>query len=188
VQKINHNDSRTGTPWDCRHKSSLVQAETSLLLCQRYIELNPIRVVLAANLADDRWSSDRANALGAPDPLLSPQPLDLALGADDDARRRACRELFRGALDDKPLSDLRLALSTRISRSATTASIGRRNLSQPPKLGSQRVHCARTIPRQSPATLFTEYSADAALCLVYDRKPECSGRITTKIQRSPKPG
>jgi len=64
---------------------------------------------MAADPADDRWCSDRANALGAPDPLLSPQPLDLAPGADDDARRHAYRELFRGGLDDKMLSALRLA-------------------------------------------------------------------------------
>ena len=61
--------------------------------------------------ADYRWSSYRANALGASDALLSPHPLYLALGADDDARRAAYRELFRGALDEQPLSDLRLALN-----------------------------------------------------------------------------
>jgi putative transposase len=89
----------------------LVQAETDLLLCQPYIELNPIRTGTAADHADHRWSSYRANALGAPDPLLSPHPLYLVLGADDDARRGAYRELFRGALDEKPLSDLRPALN-----------------------------------------------------------------------------
>ena len=43
VQYINHNFGRTGTLWDGRYKSSLVQAETDLLLCQRHIELNPVR-------------------------------------------------------------------------------------------------------------------------------------------------
>ena len=66
---------------------------------------------MVADPAQYRWSSYRANALGAPDALLSPHPLYLALGADDDARRSAYRELFRGALDEKPLSDLRLALN-----------------------------------------------------------------------------
>lgn len=111
VQYINHNYGRTGTLWDGRYKSSLVQAKTYLLLCQRYIELSPLRAGMVADPADYRWSSYRANALGAPDPLRSPHRLYLALGADDDARRRAYRELFRGALDEKPLSDLRLALN-----------------------------------------------------------------------------
>jgi putative transposase len=60
--------------------------------------------------ADYRWSSYRANALGASDALLSPHALYLALSADDDARRAAYRELFRATLDEKPLSNLRLAL------------------------------------------------------------------------------
>ncbi|MFN7571706.1 MAG: transposase [Betaproteobacteria bacterium] len=41
VQYVNRTYRRTGTLWDSRYKSSLVQAETYLLACQRYIELNP---------------------------------------------------------------------------------------------------------------------------------------------------
>jgi putative transposase len=41
VQNINRTYGRTGTLWDSRYKSSVVQAETYLLLCQRYFELNP---------------------------------------------------------------------------------------------------------------------------------------------------
>jgi len=88
-----------------------VQAEAYLLLCQRYIELNPVRAGMVADPAGYRWSSYRATALGQPDALVTAHPLYLALGADDDARRAAYRELFRGALDDKPLADLRLALN-----------------------------------------------------------------------------
>jgi putative transposase len=43
VQYINTTYRRTGTLWDSRYKSSLIQAETYLLSCQRYIELNPVR-------------------------------------------------------------------------------------------------------------------------------------------------
>jgi putative transposase len=111
VQYINHSYGRTGTLWDGRYKSSLVQAETYLLLCQRYIELNPVRAAMVADPADYRWSSYRANALGNPDALLTPHPLYLALDTDEEARRAAYRELFRGTLDDKALSDLRLALN-----------------------------------------------------------------------------
>jgi REP element-mobilizing transposase RayT len=41
VQYINTTYRRTGTLWDSRYKSSLVQADPYLLACQRYIELNP---------------------------------------------------------------------------------------------------------------------------------------------------
>ena len=43
VQYINTTYRRTGTLWDSRYKSSLIQAETYLLLGQRYLELNPVR-------------------------------------------------------------------------------------------------------------------------------------------------
>ncbi len=66
---------------------------------------------MVADPARYRWSSDRANALGEPAALLTAHPLYLGLGADDDARRAAYRELFRDAVDDKPLADLRLALN-----------------------------------------------------------------------------
>ena len=54
VQYIPHRCGRTGTLWDGRYKSSLVQAETYLLLCQRYIELNPVRASMVADPAHYR--------------------------------------------------------------------------------------------------------------------------------------
>jgi len=111
VQLINRTYGRTSTLWDGRYKSSLVQAETYLLFCQRYIELNPVRAGRVADPTDCHWSSYRANALGQPDPLLTAQPLCLALGADEEARRAAYRDLFRIALEEAPLTDLRMALN-----------------------------------------------------------------------------
>ncbi len=46
VQYINTTYRRTGTLWDSRYKSSLIQAETYLLACMRYIELNPVRAAM----------------------------------------------------------------------------------------------------------------------------------------------
>jgi hypothetical protein len=51
VQYINRSYRRTGTLWDSRYKSSLVQADTYLLSCQRYIELNPVRAAMVADPA-----------------------------------------------------------------------------------------------------------------------------------------
>lgn len=65
---------------------------------------------MVADPADYRWSSYRANGLGHPDPLLAAHPLYLSLGADEKARRATYRDLFRIALDDAPLTDLRMAL------------------------------------------------------------------------------
>ncbi len=70
VQYVNRTYRRTGTLWDSRYKSSLVQAETYLLTCQRYIELNPVRAAMVEDPAHYRWSSYRANGLGQPDARL----------------------------------------------------------------------------------------------------------------------
>ncbi len=111
VQHVNRTCGRTGTLWDSRYKSSLVQAETYLLLCQRYIELNPVRAAMVADPADYPWSSYRANALGESDPILTPHLLYLALGSEPSERRETYRALFCGALEDAPLAAVRLALN-----------------------------------------------------------------------------
>ena len=59
VQYINTTYRRTGTLWDSRYKSSLIQAETYLLSCQRYIELNPVRAAMVDDPAHYRWTSYR---------------------------------------------------------------------------------------------------------------------------------
>jgi len=111
VQYINHTYGRTGTLWDSRYKSSLVQAETYLLLCQRYIELNPARAGMVSDPGEYPWSSYRANALGQANAILSSHPVYLALSPHDNARCDLYRDLFRTALDEQPLADLRLALN-----------------------------------------------------------------------------
>src|SRR3989338_9613933 len=80
VQYINKTYRRTGTLWDSRYKSSLIQAETYLLTCQRYIELNPVRAAMVDDPAHYRWTSYRANGLGQHSAVLTPHPLYLSLG------------------------------------------------------------------------------------------------------------
>jgi putative transposase len=110
VQYINKTWRRTGTLWDSRYKSSLVQAEDYLLLCQRYIELNPVRAAMVDDPAHYRWSSYRANGLGQADTLLSPHEIYAALGRETDDRLLAYRALFRPQLDAEAIGDIRLAL------------------------------------------------------------------------------
>lgn len=111
VQYINKSYHRTGTLWHSRYKSSLVQADTYLLQCQRYIELNPVRAAMVDDPAHYRWSSYRANGLGQADPLLNPHPLYSGLGRTDAERHTAYRALFRPQLDADALDDIRLTLN-----------------------------------------------------------------------------
>lgn len=66
-----------------------------VLACMRYIELNPVRAGLVRDPAHYPWSSYRANALGEPDPLITPHALYCALGRDGEERRAAYRRSFR---------------------------------------------------------------------------------------------
>jgi len=72
VQYIHTRHRRTGTLWDSRYQSSLIQAEDDLLLCQRYTELNPVRATLVNDPATYRWTKLMCNALGRSNPLLTP--------------------------------------------------------------------------------------------------------------------
>lgn len=111
VQYINTTYRRSGTLWDSRYKSSVIQADTYLLTCQRYIELNPVRAAMVDDPAHYRWTSYRHNALGQANPILTPHALYLALGQDEAQRLSTYRALFRAQLDKSTIDDIRLALN-----------------------------------------------------------------------------
>lgn len=111
VQCVNRERQRTGTLWDGRFKSCLVESETYLLRCHRYIEANPVRAGMVGDPSHYPWSSFSSNALGLPSPSLFPHPIYRALGNDDRARRVAYRALFDGR-DDRDINDIRSALRT----------------------------------------------------------------------------
>jgi len=111
VQYVNRVYRRSGTLWEGRFKSSAVQTERYLLLCQRYIELNPVRAGMVRDPAAYRWSSYRHNGLGQADSRLTPHPEYEALGQDLSSRLAAYRSLFRHELDEEAITDIRLALN-----------------------------------------------------------------------------
>ena len=110
VQYINHTYRRSGSLWEGRYKSSVVQAESYLLACMRYIELNPVRAAMVADPGSYRWSSYRANGLGQSDARLTPHLLYLGLDVAPGARCSAYRVLFRPQLDAEAASEVREAL------------------------------------------------------------------------------
>ena len=86
------------------------EADVYLLLCQRYIELNPVRAGMVDDPVHYRWSSYRANGMGQADALLTAHPVYAALGRDDATRLPAYRALFRPELENEAIGDIRMAL------------------------------------------------------------------------------
>jgi putative transposase len=107
---VNRFYKRSGTLWEGRFKSSLVQTEDYFLLCQRYIELNPVRACMVDDPAQYRWSSYRHHALGQHDSRLQQHLQYIALGRELETRQEAYRDLFRFEMEEAAISDLRLAL------------------------------------------------------------------------------
>ncbi|WP_252738958.1 transposase [Colwellia sp. D2M02] len=54
----------SGTLWEGRYRSCLVQSEKYLLELYRYIELNPVRAGMIQDPSEYGWSSYQCNAMG----------------------------------------------------------------------------------------------------------------------------
>jgi putative transposase len=107
VRYINRAYGRTGTLFEGRFKSSLIETDRYLLTCMRYIELNPVRAGIAAAPGEYMWSSYRQNASGMPCESLAPHPTYLELSSDPWERGAAYRALFSQALSSEELEIIR---------------------------------------------------------------------------------
>ena len=114
VRYINHAYKRTGTLWEGRFKASLIDSDTYLLTCMRYIELNPVRANMVAHPGEYRWSSYACNANGKMDSLIKPHPLYTALDKELEQRQFAYRELFRKHLESDQIHAIRDALNQQL--------------------------------------------------------------------------
>jgi len=91
VGRFNHRHGRSGTLWEGRFRSGLIEADAWLLPCMRYIELNPVRAGLVAGPADYRWSSARHHLGQGTDALLTDHALFWSLGNTPFDREAAWR-------------------------------------------------------------------------------------------------
>jgi putative transposase len=107
VQYVNRAYKRSGSLWDGRFRSSLVQTQNYVLGCYRYIEMNPVRANMVKHPGDYRWSSYAANAAGKKMDWLTPHSEYLALASAEPARLAAYRGLFATDLDPELLREIR---------------------------------------------------------------------------------
>ena len=98
VRYFNQRQGRTGTLWEGRYKSTLIQAERHLLACMAYIDLNPVRAGLVGDPSDYPWSSHAHYVGRGSDQWLTPHPLYWELGNTPFARDAAYADLVHAGI------------------------------------------------------------------------------------------
>ncbi len=109
---FNDLNSRSGTLWDGRYRSTLIQAERWGLACMVYGDLNPVRARLVADAASYPWSSHAHYVGRRIDRLITPHAVAWALANTPFAREAAYAELVRSGLDASQYSALTRSVIT----------------------------------------------------------------------------
>ena len=89
VRYFNQRHDRTGTLWEGRYRSAVLQAERWLLPCMAHFDLSPVREGMCASPAGFRWSSHGHYAGLRSDRLITPHRLYWELGNTPFARDAA---------------------------------------------------------------------------------------------------
>jgi putative transposase len=101
VRNYNLRHGRTGTLWEGRYRSTLIQPERHLLACMVYMDLNPVRAEIVSEPGEYRWSS-YAHYIGRRvDKLITPHPLYWTLGNTPFARDEAYGALVQSGIGEK---------------------------------------------------------------------------------------
>jgi putative transposase len=93
-------------------KSPVVQADEHLLTVMRYVEANPLRAGLVADLADWPWSSYAVHGSGAADDLVTPAPVWAGLRSTEGRRQAYWRRWVHEPLTEKELERVRKSVSS----------------------------------------------------------------------------
>ncbi len=93
VRYFNDSQQRSGTLWEGRYRSTLIETERYLLACMAYIDLNPVRAGIAREAKDYPWSSHGHYVGLRSDRMVTPHSLFWAMGNTPFAREKAYGEL-----------------------------------------------------------------------------------------------
>jgi putative transposase len=112
VRAFNQRHGRTGTLWEGRYRSTLIQTERYLLACMAYIDLNPVRAGMVS-LPQEYWWSSHAHYIGQRvDRWITPHSLIWTLGNTPFAREAAYAEwVHAGLTEDQQRALTQSALS-----------------------------------------------------------------------------
>jgi putative transposase len=105
VPWFNGKYGRSGSLFQGRYKTSVIDAPSYLMQCSQYIESAPLRAQLAADALAYPWSSCAHHAGVRPDPVVTDHALYWALGNTPFQREAAYKELA-----GRPLTAAQLAV------------------------------------------------------------------------------
>lgn len=112
VRYFNRQYKRSGTLWEGRFKSSLVDSDRYFLVVSRYIELNPVRANMVAHPSQYTWTSYHHNAEMKPIKMIKPHDLYLGLGVTPRLRAQNYSALFKTELPDYEIKEIRCAINS----------------------------------------------------------------------------
>ena len=98
VRYFNQRQGRSGTLWEGRYRSTLIEADRYLLACMVYLDLNPVRAGICQAAKDYPWSSHGHYSGMRNDKLVTPHPLFWTLGNTPFSREAAYAELVGAGL------------------------------------------------------------------------------------------
>ncbi|WP_293777724.1 transposase [uncultured Oxalicibacterium sp.] len=101
VPHFNQKYHRSGTLWQGRYRTAVLDAERYLMLCSRYIDLNPVRAGLVAHAGEYPWSSYQHHVGIKSDALVTDHALYWALGNTPFEREAAYKRLIEEGLDEQ---------------------------------------------------------------------------------------
>lgn len=107
VRYFNDKYERTGTLWEGRYRSTLVESSRYFMICSRYIELNPVRGGIVINPAYYPWSSYQGNIGEGNDLLLTPHQEYWALGNTPFDRHAAYKAIVAQGLGESEVALIR---------------------------------------------------------------------------------
>src|SRR5688572_16206823 len=107
VRYFNRRHDRTGTLWEGRFRSCIVESSEYVLACYRYIELHPVRAGMVSHPSAYPWSSHAVNSGTHGDAMVLPPCEYTALAVEPGSRLGSYRQLFEQAFDDALLKRIR---------------------------------------------------------------------------------
>ncbi len=110
VPWFNNKHGRSGTLFQGRFRTSVIDPDAYFLACIRYIELNPLRNQLAFDPLDYPWSSYAHHAGVRPDPLITDHAKYWELGNTPFQREAAFIELAQQGMSGLELDTINAAV------------------------------------------------------------------------------